>query len=586
MSSVEDLKAQGNKAFQSKDYDKAIDLFTQAIALDPKNHVLWSNRSAARVGKRQWTEALADAEETIRINPSWSKGYARKGAALHGASRYDEAIAVYEEGLKIEDSDALKKGLKEVKDAKDAASASDALGLGKMFSDPGLFSKLAANPKTASFLSDPAFVQRLRIIQSNPRLANTALQDPRMITVMGVLMGIDMQGFSGDDLPPNVASQANQSPFNNSSPPPTPAPQPPSSSKSPKPKEPEDVPMAEAEQEEDDEEAKAKQEAESEKHKGSEAYKKRDFETAAKAFERAWEVWPKDITFLTNLAAVYLEQGDYDKSIEISQKAAEEGRSIRADYKLIAKALGRIGTAYHRKGDLGSAITWYQKSLVEHRTPEILGKLRETEKQKVEADRLAYFNPELSAAAREEGNTLFKKSDFVGAVKAYTEAIKRDPSDPRGYNNRANAYTKLASLPEALKDAEEAIKVDPKFVKGYLRKSAVLFGMKEYPKAMQVAQEAADIDVDKKHKREIDEQIQKVSMALYSQRAGETEEETMQRAMRDPEIAGIMGDPVMQQILQQAQQDPAALMEHMKNPGVRTKIQKLMSAGIIRTGPR
>ncbi|KZS97739.1 hypothetical protein SISNIDRAFT_449295 [Sistotremastrum niveocremeum HHB9708] len=53
--------------------------------------------------------------------------------------------------------------------------------------------------------------------------------------------------------------------------------------------------------------------------------------------------------------------------------------------------------------------------------------------------------------------------DFVGAVKSYTESIKRDPSDARGYNNRAAAYTKLVALPEALKDAEEAIKIDPKF---------------------------------------------------------------------------------------------------------------------------
>ncbi len=44
-----------------------------------------------------------------------------------------------------------------------------------------------------------------------------------------------------------------------------------------------------------------------------------------------------------------------------------------------------------------------------------------------------------------------------------------------------------------------------------------------------------------------------------------------------------MNDPIMQQILQQAQSDPQALQDHMKNPVVRGKIQKLINAGIIRT---
>ena len=46
----------------------------------------------------------------------------------------------------------------------------------------------------------------------------------------------------------------------------------------------------------------------------------------------------------------------------------------------------------------------------------------------------------------------------------------------------------------------------------------------------------------------------------------------------------IMQDPVMQAILQQAQSDPAALSEHMRNPSVRSKIQKLIAAGVIRVG--
>jgi stress-induced-phosphoprotein 1 len=180
---------------------------------------------------------------------------------------------------------------------------------------------------------------------------------------------------------------------------------------------------------------------------------------------------------------VYFEQGDYDKAIETCEKAVEEGRSvrmsflnlkylliplcfqIRADYKLVAKALGRIGYSYQKKDDLATAIKYYEKSLTEHRTPDILNKLRDVEKQKADADRLAYIDKDKSGEAREEGNTLFKNGDFVGAVKAYTESIKRDPADARGYNNRAAAYTKLAALPEALKDAEEAIKVDPSFGK-------------------------------------------------------------------------------------------------------------------------
>ena len=42
---------------------------------------------------------------------------------------------------------------------------------------------------------------------------------------------------------------------------------------------------------------------------------------------------------------------------------------------------------------------------------------------------------------------------------------------------------------------------------------------------------------------------------------------------------GILQDPIMQSILQQAKTDPAALQEHMKNPDVRMKVQKLVMAG-------
>ena len=54
----------------------------------------------AALGK--YAEALADAEATISINPSWSMGFSRKGAALYGLCRFDDALATYEAGLQVD----------------------------------------------------------------------------------------------------------------------------------------------------------------------------------------------------------------------------------------------------------------------------------------------------------------------------------------------------------------------------------------------------------------------------------------------------------------------------------------------------
>ena len=44
-----------------------------------------------------------------------------------------------------------------------------------------------------------------------------------------------------------------------------------------------------------------KHEAEGENSKGLEAYKCNQFDTARKSFECAWQMWPKDVKFLTNI---------------------------------------------------------------------------------------------------------------------------------------------------------------------------------------------------------------------------------------------------------------------------------------------
>jgi len=55
------------------DFALAARLYTDAIILDPANHVLYSNRSAAHLRLNQWDEALHDARKCKQMKPDWSK---------------------------------------------------------------------------------------------------------------------------------------------------------------------------------------------------------------------------------------------------------------------------------------------------------------------------------------------------------------------------------------------------------------------------------------------------------------------------------------------------------------------------------
>jgi stress-induced-phosphoprotein 1 len=499
--------------------------------------VLYSNRSGAYASLKDWDAALEDANKTTEIKPDWSKGWGRKGTALHGTGDLVGAKDAFDEALKLDPANAqAKAGLQAVEKAIKAEADADGAdlggeglgGLGNMFSDPKLYEKLAANPKTSGYLADPQFMAKLQQMAKNPNSMGEALGDPRFLQVMSVLLGVDMSFADPNNMPGGAQGSSSKVEEEEDVP---------MTDARPKAKEPE--PEPEPEDEETIAAKKAKEEAEAEKKLGTENYKKRKFDEAISHYEKAWELH-KDITYLTNVSAAKYEKGDYQGAIEACEKAVEEGRQVYADFKIIAKAYGRIGSSYEKLGDLPKAIINYQKSLTEHRTPETLAKFKAAERAQIKAEKDAYINPEEAEKARALGAERFKQADWPGTVEAYTEMTKRAPDDPRGYSNRAAALIKLLAFPDAIKDCDEAIKRDPKFIKAYLRKAQALFGMKEYSKCMDVCTLAAEHDEGGKNAREIQAQEQKALNAMYEARQGETEEETSARIQRDPEIMEIL----------------------------------------------
>lgn len=442
----------------------------------------------------------------------------------------------YEEALKLDPANAqAKSGLAAVERAIAAEAEADGAdlsgGLGQIFNDPKMIQKLASNPKTASLLSDPSFMQKLQSLRTNPAGLSQEMGDPRFLQVLSVLMGIDIQTGMPGDAPETSESAAIDDeeempgivPGNTAK----------SSAQT-------TVPEPEPEQEVEDKETlakkKAKQEADKEKMLGTENYKKREFDEAIQHYSKAWE-FHKDITYLTNLSAAQFEKGDYQAAIKTCEDAIQEGREVLVDFKIIAKAFGRMGSSYEKLGDLANAIANYNKSLTEHRTPDVLNKLRAAEKAKLKSEKEAYINPEEADKARELGNQKFKEADWPGAVEAYSEMTKRAPEDPRGYTNRAAALIKLMTFPSAVADCDTAIAHDPKFIKAYLRKAQAYFAMKDYSKCLDVCEEASRQDDAGTNRKEIESQAQKALQAQYAGRDGETEGETMERIQKDPEVS-------------------------------------------------
>ncbi|XP_054247429.1 tetratricopeptide repeat protein 31 [Indicator indicator] len=93
------LAGRGNEAAQQGRYAEAVQVFTEAMRLNPQEHRLFGNRSYCYEKLQRYEEALRDAQESLRLQPGWPKGFFRKGKALRGLQRYAEAACTFEKLL-------------------------------------------------------------------------------------------------------------------------------------------------------------------------------------------------------------------------------------------------------------------------------------------------------------------------------------------------------------------------------------------------------------------------------------------------------------------------------------------------------
>ena len=216
---------------------------------------------------------------------------------------------------------------------------------------------------------------------------------------------------------------------------------------------------------------------------------------------------------------------------------------------------------------------------MEDRTNDIEMKLKKIVAAKKKAEIEAYVNPEIAEQVRLEGNELFKEGKYPEAVAKYSEAMKRNPKAHVPYSNRAACYQKLMEWQLALKDADTCVGMDPSFIKGWTRKAGIHYFLKEYHKAMDAYNAVLKLEPENEEAKNGLELV--VAKINESSQSGEVDKERQARAMADPEIQQILGDPQMRSILNEMQSDPKKAQAAMNDPSISAKLQKLIAAGVL-----
>eukprot|EP00484_Ammonia_sp_Unknown_P002438 CAMPEP_0197075074 /NCGR_PEP_ID=MMETSP1384-20130603/211426_1 /TAXON_ID=29189 /ORGANISM="Ammonia sp." /LENGTH=589 /DNA_ID=CAMNT_0042513917 /DNA_START=88 /DNA_END=1857 /DNA_ORIENTATION=+ len=118
--SIGRAKDAANQAFKDNDLDLALQRYSECLCIDRTNHkfncIIYANRAAVWLKKKEWQNAYDDASMAIEFDASYIKAYGRRIQALYGLDRYDEAVGDAERALQLDpSSNDLKQQLREAK---------------------------------------------------------------------------------------------------------------------------------------------------------------------------------------------------------------------------------------------------------------------------------------------------------------------------------------------------------------------------------------------------------------------------------------------------------------------------------------
>jgi len=175
---AESYKTQGNQKLSSKIYAEAIECYSKAIDLCSNNAIYYCNRAAAYSHLGEHNKAITDCEESIKLNPNYSKAYSRLGFALYSINKYSDAVQQYTKALELDPNnssllDSLKTAQIKLDEQANEGKQSKPFSfdnIPEILSDPQfktMAEQLMSQPGVQNLFSDPSFTNTIQNIMQN-----------------------------------------------------------------------------------------------------------------------------------------------------------------------------------------------------------------------------------------------------------------------------------------------------------------------------------------------------------------------------------------------------------------------------------
>lgn len=237
--------------------------------------------------------------------------------------------------------------------------------------------------------------------------------------------------------------------------------------------------------------------AEERRNEGNSLFKAGKFEESIAQYSAAIGINSNNPLFYTNRALAYSRIMKYDDAIDDARRARILDVNFLKSYVIQTKC-------QLAKGLVEDACETLDSAPLAHQSQNDVIELRQ----------------QVSSAAKDAGNELFKKKDMDGAIRLYSVSISCAPENHLLYSNRSAAYQAKGLWADALHDAEKCIHINEYFPKGYLHMGRAELQLKRWDDAISTVDMAESVLSDIDGFEAIDVQLQEIMRAALAGKQG------------------------------------------------------------------